>query len=242
LCTDLDLSLLYILILGTYNKFARENNFRVPGVCFPQPCSSADRRFAGSRSRLQNYWRMVLIPRQKNRWNTLYWESALVREIPDPNLTISHFQRSFHAQIFLDLKVLCTFILQKSFAHSYFCDLAISGYEHRKGVYQKSCQWFLIWFVGKGVLKGKMAMFRGSFRHVAQQLAQLFLQTSLKTLLRDESHTSYAVSAFEVFYLKSVNLSWQSWVRAPLARSWRNPETVHLFPNFGLTKQSNTHK
>jgi len=27
LCTDLDLSLLYILILGTYSKFARKNNF-----------------------------------------------------------------------------------------------------------------------------------------------------------------------------------------------------------------------
>jgi len=27
LCTDLDLSLLYILILGTYNKFAWKSNF-----------------------------------------------------------------------------------------------------------------------------------------------------------------------------------------------------------------------
>ena len=36
LCTDLDLGLLYILILGTYNKFARENNFLSLGVCFPQ--------------------------------------------------------------------------------------------------------------------------------------------------------------------------------------------------------------
>ena len=34
LCTDLDLSLLYILILGTYSKFARKNNFLALCVCF----------------------------------------------------------------------------------------------------------------------------------------------------------------------------------------------------------------
>jgi len=53
LCADLDLSLLYILILGTYSKFARTNNFLALGVCCPQPCSSAVRMFAVSRSRLQ---------------------------------------------------------------------------------------------------------------------------------------------------------------------------------------------
>jgi len=36
-CTDLDLGLLYILILGTYSKFTRKINFLAPGVCFPQP-------------------------------------------------------------------------------------------------------------------------------------------------------------------------------------------------------------
>ena len=50
LCTDLDLSLLYILILGTYSKFARKNNFLALGVDFLQPFSSAGRRFAASRS------------------------------------------------------------------------------------------------------------------------------------------------------------------------------------------------
>jgi len=55
LCTDIHLSLFYILILGTYSKFARNNNFLALGVCFPQPCSSAGRRFAASRSRLQYY-------------------------------------------------------------------------------------------------------------------------------------------------------------------------------------------
>ena len=55
LCTDLVLGLLYILILGTYSRFARENDFPALGVCFLQPCSSAGRRFAASRPRLQNY-------------------------------------------------------------------------------------------------------------------------------------------------------------------------------------------
>jgi len=40
LCTDLGLSLLYILTLGTYSKFARKNHFLALGVCLPQPCSS----------------------------------------------------------------------------------------------------------------------------------------------------------------------------------------------------------
>ena len=71
LCTDLDLSLLYILVLGKYSKFARKNNFLALGVCFPQPCSSAGRRFAASRSRVQNYWQIVLFPQQKLRWNAL---------------------------------------------------------------------------------------------------------------------------------------------------------------------------
>jgi len=67
LCTALDLSLLYILILGTYSKFARKNNFLALGVCFPQPCSSAGRRFAATRSRVQKYRRIVSFPQQKPR-------------------------------------------------------------------------------------------------------------------------------------------------------------------------------
>ena len=35
-CTDLDLSLLHILILGAHSKFARENNFLALVNCFPQ--------------------------------------------------------------------------------------------------------------------------------------------------------------------------------------------------------------
>jgi len=67
LCTDLDVSLLHILISGTYSEFARKNNFLALGVCFPQPCSSAGRRFAASRSLLQNRRRIVSFPQQKIR-------------------------------------------------------------------------------------------------------------------------------------------------------------------------------
>jgi len=91
LCTNLDLSLFYILIIGTYSKFALKNTFLALGVWFPQPCSSAGRRFAASRSRLQNYRRIVSFPQQKSRWNALWtgfhWESVFVREIPNPTLT-----------------------------------------------------------------------------------------------------------------------------------------------------------
>jgi len=66
-CTELDLGLLYILTSGLYSKFARKNNFLALGVCFPQPCSSAGRRFAASRSRLQYYRQIVLFPQQKCR-------------------------------------------------------------------------------------------------------------------------------------------------------------------------------
>jgi len=60
-----NLRLLYILILGTYSKFARKHNFLALDVCFPQLCSSAGRRSAVSRSRVQNYRRIVLFPQQK---------------------------------------------------------------------------------------------------------------------------------------------------------------------------------
>jgi len=60
LCTDLDLGLLCILIVGTHSKFTRKNNFLALSVCSPQLCSSAGRRFAASRSRLQNYRRIVI--------------------------------------------------------------------------------------------------------------------------------------------------------------------------------------
>jgi len=63
LYTDLDLSLLYILMMGT----TRKNKFRVLGVCFPQSRSSAGRRFASSRSRLQIYRRIISFPQLQFR-------------------------------------------------------------------------------------------------------------------------------------------------------------------------------
>jgi len=63
-CPDLDLSLLYILILGRHSKFAWENNFVALVVYFPRPCSSAGRRFAVPRSHLHYYLRIVSFQKQ----------------------------------------------------------------------------------------------------------------------------------------------------------------------------------
>ena len=52
---DRTVTFLYILILNTHTKFAREKQLLALGVCFPQPCLSAGRRFAASRSRLHYY-------------------------------------------------------------------------------------------------------------------------------------------------------------------------------------------
>ena len=53
--TDLDQTLLYISILKTHAEFVRTNTMIALGVCFSQPCSSAGRRFAVSRSCLNHY-------------------------------------------------------------------------------------------------------------------------------------------------------------------------------------------
>ena len=79
LCTDLDLSLLYVLILGKYSKFARKVNFLALGVCFPQPCSSAGRRFAASRSRLQNYRRIFSFPTKNSMKCVVNWIPRRIR-------------------------------------------------------------------------------------------------------------------------------------------------------------------
>jgi len=54
-CTDLDPTLPYISTIGTHKKFVRKNKMLALGVCLPQPCLSAGRRFAASRSRLNYY-------------------------------------------------------------------------------------------------------------------------------------------------------------------------------------------
>ena len=54
-CTDLDRTLLYILILGTCSRFARKNKMLLLGVCFPHTCTSAGHMFAAWRPRLHYY-------------------------------------------------------------------------------------------------------------------------------------------------------------------------------------------
>jgi len=65
LCTDLDWILFYVLISRTYTKFLWKNKIAALVVCLPQPCSSADRRFDASRSRLQYCRRTVSFPQPK---------------------------------------------------------------------------------------------------------------------------------------------------------------------------------
>ena len=54
-CTDLDPSLLYILILKTHTRFLRKKQNLALSVCFPQPCLSDGRRLTVSRSSLNCY-------------------------------------------------------------------------------------------------------------------------------------------------------------------------------------------
>jgi len=63
-CVDLDPTLLYTLILESYSKFVRKNEILALGVCFPQPYSSAGRRFAASRSRLDHYRMIDSVPQK----------------------------------------------------------------------------------------------------------------------------------------------------------------------------------
>ena len=92
LYTDLDPTLLHILILRKYSKFVWKNEMLALGVCLEQHCSSAGPRFDDSRSRLQNYRRIFSFPQPKTRWNALstgfHWESAFVPEIPNPTLRL----------------------------------------------------------------------------------------------------------------------------------------------------------
>jgi len=53
-CTDIDTSLLYILILETYSKLIRKNKMLTLGVCFPQP--SPSRALAAGTLRRDHVW------------------------------------------------------------------------------------------------------------------------------------------------------------------------------------------
>ena len=55
-CTNLDPTILYISMYGTYSKFVRKDKMLALGVCLPRPSPSARRRFAESRSRLNYYY------------------------------------------------------------------------------------------------------------------------------------------------------------------------------------------
>ena len=71
-------------------QFVQKNKMLALGNCLSQLCSSAGRRIAASKSRLQYYRRIVSFPQQKIRWNAFqsgfHWESTLVQEIPNPTL------------------------------------------------------------------------------------------------------------------------------------------------------------
>ena len=67
LSTDLDLILIYILIPGTYREIVSKNKMPALSVCFPQPCPSAGRMFAASRSRKCYCRRIVSFPQERIR-------------------------------------------------------------------------------------------------------------------------------------------------------------------------------
>jgi len=64
---DLDLSLLYNLTVWTYGKIVWEHEILALAVCLLQPCSSAGRMFAASRSCLE-YYRLIRSFPQKRVW------------------------------------------------------------------------------------------------------------------------------------------------------------------------------
>jgi len=63
--TDLDSTFLYISISRTYTIFVLTNKMLALGVCLPQPCSSAGRKFAASRSRVDYYRPICSFPHER---------------------------------------------------------------------------------------------------------------------------------------------------------------------------------
>jgi len=70
-------------ILRTHTKFVRKNEMLALGVCFPKLCSSDDRKFAASRSRL-NHNTEHLVCFHENEFNEMLCK-----------LDCSEFARSF---------------------------------------------------------------------------------------------------------------------------------------------------
>jgi len=69
--TDLDLTLIYISILGTYCRFVRKNKMLALGVYFSQPCSIV--RFSASRSRLDYYQKTGSFPQTNSMKCFVKW-------------------------------------------------------------------------------------------------------------------------------------------------------------------------
>jgi len=69
-------------------KLVGKNKMLALSRCCPQLCSSAGGMFAASRSRSNQFRSNVLFPHKQIRCNALYsgfhWDSAFVREIPNP--------------------------------------------------------------------------------------------------------------------------------------------------------------
>jgi len=110
-CTDLGLSLLYILISGTYSKFARKQNFRALGSAVFAFCILARALAAGLPHQDHVYKttnESCRFHKKKNWWNALsngfHWESAFVREIPNPTLIgISRKELQFDSVVWTKL-------------------------------------------------------------------------------------------------------------------------------------------
>ena len=73
LCTDTDLGLHYILLLGKYSKFARKNNFRALGVCSHSPARA---RAAGLPCHFwyssKWTWRIFFLTSFSNSWMPMH--------------------------------------------------------------------------------------------------------------------------------------------------------------------------
>jgi len=65
-CTDLNGTLLYILMFKTCSNFARKYEILALDICFPQTCSSASHVFAVSRSHLACYWPIGSFPQEQS--------------------------------------------------------------------------------------------------------------------------------------------------------------------------------
>jgi len=98
LCTDLDLSLIHILISGTYSKFARKFNFLALGVY----CPAGQSAFRTSRPQLklgEEIESSRLVGKKQFGWgNRIFYERMFI--IPPPGLASSFLRsRNFSKEV-----------------------------------------------------------------------------------------------------------------------------------------------